>query len=110
MPGARDLDSGNQSARSGRDRSQQAGHLAPAGEGVVMSGKIKKAVGKHVGVTAKRNVKASFGQALAALEEFRTMLVDQQPDLPAGEAMAFAAARGAHAISPLGNVHATGVG
>jgi hypothetical protein len=55
---------------------------------------------------------ASFGEALAALEEFRTTLVDQQMNLsiPTAESMAFRGAPARRAGSPLGNVHATGVG
>jgi hypothetical protein len=55
---------------------------------------------------------ATFGEALAALEEFRTTLVDQQLNLsiPTAEAAAFRGAPASRVDSPLGNVHATGVG
>jgi hypothetical protein len=54
---------------------------------------------------------ATFGEALAALEDFRTNLVDEQMNaIPAAHAMAFRAAAGVAGESPLRNVHATGVG
>src|SRR5438128_1342478 len=55
---------------------------------------------------------ATFGEALAALEDFRTDLVDEQMNaaLPETHAMAFRVGAGAAGASPLGNVHATGVG
>lgn len=55
---------------------------------------------------------AAFGEALEALEDFRTDLVDQQVNemVPAAEAMAFRAAPGAAGQNPIRNVHATGVG
>ena len=55
---------------------------------------------------------ATFGEALAALEEFRATLVDQQLNLaiPTAEAMAFRGAPARRADSPLGSVHAPGVG
>ena len=54
---------------------------------------------------------ATFGEALAALEDFRTNLVDEQMNaIPEAHAMVFRAAAGAAGESPLRNVHATGVG
>jgi hypothetical protein len=55
---------------------------------------------------------ATFGEALAALEDFRADLVDEQMNaaLPETHAMAFRVGAGAAGASPLGNVHATGVG
>jgi hypothetical protein len=54
---------------------------------------------------------ATFGEALAALEDFRTNLVDEQMNaFPEAHAMTFRAAAGAAGESALRNVHATGVG
>ncbi len=55
---------------------------------------------------------AAFGEALAALEDFRVDLIGRQMDgqLPAAQAMAFRASAGIAAGSSLQNVHATGVG
>jgi hypothetical protein len=55
---------------------------------------------------------ATFGDALAALEEFRTQLVNEQMNapMPHAQAMAFRPSAGIAAESPLRNVHATGVG
>ena len=55
---------------------------------------------------------ATFGDALAALEDFRTNLVDEQMNaaIPEGHALAFRAGAGAAGESALRNVHATGVG
>ena len=52
---------------------------------------------------------ATFGEALAALDDFRTDLVHEQLNapMPRAQAMAF---RASAAESPVGNVHATGVG
>lgn len=55
---------------------------------------------------------ASFGDALAALDDFRATLLDRQTDesIPATHAMAFRASAGASGASVIQNVHATGVG
>jgi hypothetical protein len=55
---------------------------------------------------------ATFGDALAALEDFRTNLVHEQMSaaIPQAHAMAFRGAAGAAGESALRNVHATGVG
>lgn len=55
---------------------------------------------------------ATFGEALAALEDFRADLVHEQMNAPVPEAqaMAFRASAGAAGDIPLRNVHATGVG
>ena len=55
---------------------------------------------------------ATFGDALAALEDFRANLVDEQMNaaIPEAHAMAFRATAGAAGESVLRNVHATGVG
>src|SRR5207244_733158 len=55
---------------------------------------------------------ATFGEALAALEDFRTNLVHEQMNapMPEAQAMAFRASAGVAAESPFRNVHATGVG
>jgi hypothetical protein len=55
---------------------------------------------------------ATFGDALAALETFRTGLVDEQMNaaIPEAHALAFRPAAGAVGDSVLRNVHATGVG
>jgi hypothetical protein len=55
---------------------------------------------------------ASFGDALAALESFRTDLVSAQTSasVPVAEAMAFRIGGRAMRRSPLANIHATGVG
>jgi hypothetical protein len=55
---------------------------------------------------------ATFGEALAALEDFRTNLVHEQMNAPRpdAQAMAFRASAGVTAESPFQSVHATGVG
>jgi hypothetical protein len=55
---------------------------------------------------------ASFGEALEALEEFRTELVSLQmnAEVPLAQAMAFRPMAGEATEAPLANVHATGVG
>jgi hypothetical protein len=55
---------------------------------------------------------ASFGEALAALEAFRTDLVDKQLNaaIPEAHALAFRSAAGAVGESAMRNIHATGVG
>jgi hypothetical protein len=54
---------------------------------------------------------ATFGEALAALEDFRANLVDEQTNaIPEAHALAFRAVAGATGESVLRNVHATGVG
>jgi len=55
---------------------------------------------------------ATFGEALAALEDFRTNLVHEQMNapVPSAQALAFRAGAVAAAASPISNVHATGVG
>lgn len=55
---------------------------------------------------------ASFGDALAALESFRTDLVSAQTSasVPAAEALAFRIGARAMRRSPLATIHATGVG
>jgi hypothetical protein len=55
---------------------------------------------------------ATLGEALAALEDFRADLIDEQMNAatPEAQAMAFRAVAGAAGESPLRNVHATGVG
>lgn len=55
---------------------------------------------------------ATFGEALEALETFRTDLVDKQLNaaIPEAHALAFRAAAGAVGESAVRNIHATGVG
>jgi hypothetical protein len=55
---------------------------------------------------------ATFGEALAALEDFRTNLVQAQMNAPQPDAhaMAFRASAGVMSESPFHSVHATGVG
>ena len=55
---------------------------------------------------------ATFGEALEALEDFRTDLINEQMNVfsPAAQAMAFRASAVMDDPSPLQNVHATGVG
>ena len=55
---------------------------------------------------------ATFGEALAALEDFRTNLVHEQMNapMPEAQALAFRPSAGVAAESPFRNVHATGVG
>ncbi len=55
---------------------------------------------------------AAFGEALAALEDFRADLVDRQMNdsVPVAQAMAFRASAGMATESSFQNVHATGVG
>ncbi len=55
---------------------------------------------------------ATFGEALAALEDFRTNLTSEQMNAPRPEAqaMAFRASAGTAGETPFRNVHATGVG
>src|SRR5437762_110279 len=55
---------------------------------------------------------ATFGEALAALEDFRANLVDEQMSaaIPEAHAFAFRSVVGAIGESVLRNVHATGVG
>jgi hypothetical protein len=55
---------------------------------------------------------ATFGEALEALEEFRSNLVNEQMNAPitGAQAMAFGASAGMVSDSPFQNVHATGVG
>ncbi len=55
---------------------------------------------------------ATFGEALAALEDFRTNLVNEQMNVPMADsqAMAFRASAAVATESPLQSVHATGVG
>lgn len=55
---------------------------------------------------------ATFGEALAALEDFRTNLVHEQMNapMPDAQAMAFRASAGVAGESPFRSVHATGVG
>jgi hypothetical protein len=55
---------------------------------------------------------ATFGGALAALEDFRATLVNEQMRamVPAAQAMAFRASAGTAGDTPLRKVHATGVG
>ena len=53
---------------------------------------------------------ATFGEALAALEDFRTDLVHEQMNAPVAEAMAFRPAVGIAGETPFRNIHATGVG
>jgi hypothetical protein len=55
---------------------------------------------------------ATFGDALAALEDFRAALVHEQlsTPIPEAQAMAFRPSGGEAGENPLRNVHATGVG
>src|SRR5204863_8987657 len=55
---------------------------------------------------------ASFGEALAALEDFRADLVNEQMNaaMPDVQALAFRASAGGIGESPYRSVHATGVG
>jgi hypothetical protein len=55
---------------------------------------------------------ATFGEALAVLDHFRTDLLHEQLNapMPEAQAMAFRAMAGVAAESPFRNIHATGVG
>jgi hypothetical protein len=55
---------------------------------------------------------ATFGEALAALEDFQTDLVHEQLNapMPEAQAMAFRASAGVAGEAPLRKIHATGVG
>jgi hypothetical protein len=55
---------------------------------------------------------ATFGDALAALDDFRSNLISEQMNAPRpkAQAMAFRASAGLAGESPFRNVHATGVG
>src|SRR5947208_2924908 len=58
------------------------------------------------------DVMATFGEALAALEDFRTDLLHEQLNapMPEAQAMAFRASAGVAGETPFRNIHATGVG